>query len=462
MAKLPFSGFASASNDSTIRIWSDSGEMLRLISNAHSSSFIYSLICLESYKLVSCGEDRQVCIWPLDSNSERDANDGPLQVLKCHAASHWQLASANQGTEFVVAASDGSIIVFTSDPSRLAPESVVEAFNAKGASKCLPSGLSEASIAALDTTESLRSRQGQRDGQVVMVKNVESGNVEAHSWSFQENKWTKIGDVVEGGDSLKQEESTDTIEKGKSFCAADNKYYDYVFQIDVKEGAPPLPLGFNKKDNPWAVADTFLAKHDLPFSYLDQIVEFLLKNTDDESTKARPPSFSAAGSFPKEGKSNLLPGAVTYEECNYQGILKKMDEFKVRYSRYCDEEDMRNLVESPTWSSKQEDLIAGFMAEWQLEHLFPIFDLCRSKILHYNNPRIFGVDRLVVLTEGYFKDVLELQKLAKCVIRYFVNILALTSMTTMVVDNCNEIVKIYGFMKHYCADKNLNQAFIQK
>ena len=72
-----------------------------------------------------------------------------------------------------------------------------------------------------------------------MVKN--GGSVEAHQWSLATKSWTKIGDVVNAV-SQSQRQIHDGIE------------YDYVFSVDIQEGAPPLKLPYNVSENPYAAA----------------------------------------------------------------------------------------------------------------------------------------------------------------------------------------------------------------
>lgn len=84
--------------------------------------------------------------------------------------------------------------------------------------------------------------------------------------------------------------------------------YDYVFDVDIQEGVPPLKLPFNAngsfcrfrffyvtilriynflKENPYEAAQKFLIKYELPSSYTDQIVEFIDKNTGGVSFGSR-------------------------------------------------------------------------------------------------------------------------------------------------------------------------------
>ena len=59
----------------------------------------------------------------------------------------------------------------------------------------------------------------------------------------------------------------------------EGREWDFVFDVDVAEGAPPLKLPMNKGDDPYEAAELFLEKHQLPFSYLEQVVEFIQQNT---------------------------------------------------------------------------------------------------------------------------------------------------------------------------------------
>jgi phospholipase A-2-activating protein len=75
----------------------------------------------------------------------------------------------------------------------------------------------------------------------------------------------------------------------------EGKEYDYVFDVDIQEGAPPLKLPYNTSgrwflkcpqccaqdnvENPFEAAQRFLNAHDLPPTYLDEVVNFIEKNT---------------------------------------------------------------------------------------------------------------------------------------------------------------------------------------
>jgi phospholipase A-2-activating protein len=84
----------------------------------------------------------------------------------------------------------------------------------------------------LKPESTLLERRGKKEGEIAMVKHSITGDVEAHQWSSAEGKWIKIGSVVDAvGSGRKQ------LYEGKE--------YDYVFDVDVEEGRPPLKLPYN-------------------------------------------------------------------------------------------------------------------------------------------------------------------------------------------------------------------------
>ena len=59
-------------------------------------------------------------------------------------------------------------------------------------------------------------------------------------------EWEKIGTVVGGP-------GEDTVAAGNQFH--EGQQYDFVFDVDVADGMPPLKLPVNKGDNPYVAAD---------------------------------------------------------------------------------------------------------------------------------------------------------------------------------------------------------------
>ena len=219
LVDIPGVGFASCSNDSTVRLWDLAGNQ---ISEFHGhSSFAYSLCRISPQELASSGEDRSVRIWGLGK--------GLIQTLTQPCVSVWCVAALLNG-DVIAGGSDGVIRVFSRAPERLAEPDLIKNFEAALESSAIPSNqvgdIDKSKLPGVDALNVM----GKKEGEVKMVKH---GNaVEAHQWSSSEAKWIKIGEVVDAvGGSRKQ--------------VFDGKEYDYVFDVDIQEGVPPLKLPYN-------------------------------------------------------------------------------------------------------------------------------------------------------------------------------------------------------------------------
>lgn len=245
-------GFASCSNDSEVRVWTMEGDTVYTLSG--HTSFVYSLSVLPNRVLVSAGEDRSVRIW----------RDGECsQVLIHPAISVWTVSSMPNG-DIVSGCSDGVIRVFSESEERWASFAELKAFEDEVSRQSLPSQqVGDVKKGDLPGHEAL-AFPGRKAGEVKMVRNGDV--VEAHQWDSSSSSWQKVGEVVDAvGSGRKQ------LYNGKE--------YDYVFDVDIQEGAPPLKLPVNVSENPYAVAQRFLEQNDLSMSYLDQIVKFIEQNT---------------------------------------------------------------------------------------------------------------------------------------------------------------------------------------
>ncbi|EGD93202.1 polyubiquitin binding protein [Trichophyton tonsurans CBS 112818] len=109
--------------------------------------------------------------------------------------------------------------------------------------------------------------------------------------------------------------------------------YDYVFDVDIEDGKPPLKLPYNLSQNPYDVAKKFIANNELPISYLEQVANFITTNTKGavvgpsqtgESTYQQP---SIPDSRPK-----VLPQAsyLSIKSANLKAIQKKISEINTQ------------------------------------------------------------------------------------------------------------------------------------
>ncbi|KAK9889755.1 hypothetical protein WA026_007136 [Henosepilachna vigintioctopunctata] len=260
--------FVSVANDASIKIWSYSGENLDTYYG--HTNYIYSVSRFKSSNsnsFVTSGEDRTVRIWKDGVNT---------QTFQLPAQSVWSVATLNNG-DIVTGSSDGIIRIFTQEESRNADPATLAKFEEEVATLNEQNNqeIGGYKVSDLPGKEALYE-PGKREGQMKMIR--EPGGVVAYTWVVdgENGHWQKVGDVLGEKKETGNEEKT----------MFEGKYYDYVFSIDVEDGKPALKLPFNKGDDPYKSAQTFLEKNMLPSVYLEQIVDFILKNSNQQYTPA--------------------------------------------------------------------------------------------------------------------------------------------------------------------------------
>lgn len=106
--------------------------------------------------------------------------------------------------------------------------------------------------------------------------------------------------------------------------------YDYVFDVDIEEGKPPLKLPYNLSENPFEAATKFLGDNELPISYLDQVAQFITTNTKGATigqTSDDPPADSyEEGPTVSESANKFLPHTeyLTIIQAKWEPAVKKL------------------------------------------------------------------------------------------------------------------------------------------
>ncbi|QIW95217.1 hypothetical protein AMS68_000735 [Peltaster fructicola] len=251
--------FASAGNDEVVRLWSIDGTPMGEL-HAHEA-YIYSMAILPNGDIVTSSEDRTVRIFRAMQC---------VQTITHPAISIWCVAACPITGDIVSGASDKIIRVFTRDSERLAAADVVSSFEESNKMYAIP--VETASQGApfekenLPGPEALQTQTGARDGQQLFVREND-GRVTAHLWSTSRGQWDLIGTVVSGAQSSGSKKEHE------------GKEYDYVFDIDIEEGKPPLKLPYNLTESPWDAARKFLERNELPMSYYEQVANWISDNT---------------------------------------------------------------------------------------------------------------------------------------------------------------------------------------
>lgn len=274
--------FASAGNDAIIRLWTLQGKQVAEL-HGHEN-FIYSLAVLPDGGLVSAGEDRTVRVWQ---------NNECVQTITHPAISVWTVAVCSENGDIVSGASDKLVRVFTRDRARYAAPTEIEQFNEDVKGSSIPQQtVGNINKEQLPGPEFLTQRSGTKEGQVQMISEA-NGNISAYQWSAAANQWVNIGTVVDSAGS------------GGRKISHNGKEYDYVFDVDIEDGKPPLKLPYNVNQNHYEAARKFIEDNELPLTYLDQVANFIVQNTQGATLGQ---SSSAQGADPWGSESRYRPG----------------------------------------------------------------------------------------------------------------------------------------------------------
>ncbi|KAJ0011320.1 hypothetical protein Pint_34570 [Pistacia integerrima] len=412
LAVMPGVGILSASHDCSIRLWTLTGQVL--MEMVGHTAIVYSVDYHASGLIVSGSEDRFAKIW----------KDGICIQSIEHPGCVWDAKFLENG-DFVTACSDGVTRIWTVHPDKVADSLELEAY----ASEISQYKRSRKRVGGLKLEElpGLEALQipGTSNGQTKIVR--EGDNGVAYSWNRREQKWDKIGEVVDGPD------------EGMNRPIHDGTQYDYVFDVDIGDGEPIRKLPYNRSDNPYDTADKWLLKENLPLSYRQQIVEFILQNTGQKDFNVNP-SFrdpytgssayvpgqpSSMSAMPAKPTFKHIPkkGMLVFDAAQFDGILKKITEFNNtlltdvgKKNLSLTELEISRLVaivkilkdtshyHSSSFADVDISLLLKLLKTWPVEMIFPginfgpsvkfvpstcaVIDILRVTVLHPDGARV--------------------------------------------------------------------------
>lgn len=405
LALMPDVGILSASHDGSVRLWSVNGDaLLEMIGH---TAIVYCVSASSSGDVASGSEDCFTKIW----------KSGTCCQSIQHPGCVWDVKFLPNG-DLITACSDGVIRIWTKNPTRFASSEDMEAYEAHiSAWKSQTKMVGGVKVKDLPGTEALKV-PGTKNGQTKIIR--EGDNGVAYSWNAKEYQWDKIGEVVDGpGNS-------------ESRPLLNGQQYDYVFDVDIGDGEPTRKLPYNRGDNPYTVADQWLLHEDLPLTYRQQVVEFILQNTGQNA-----PVFDSSFSDPYTGGNAYVPqqqsswmnglssgsvvpqshtlkhipkkGMLLFDTAQYDGIMRKLDTFN---SSLAADEGKRDLAlndeeltnfratmsilkdESHYHSSSLTDnnltQLKKLLLSWPASLLFPAFDILRIALLHPQGANLFA------------------------------------------------------------------------
>lgn len=383
-------GILSASHDGSVRLWALTGQLL--MEMVGHTSIVYSVDSHVSGLCVSGSEDCSAKIW----------KDGVCVQTIEHPGCVWDAKFLENG-DIATACSDGVVRIWTAHNDRVADpvdlEQYLSQISQYRLSRKRVGGLKLEDLPGLEALQI----PGTSDGQTKVIR--EGDNGVAYSWNLREQKWDKIGEVVDGP------------EDGMKRPVLNGTEYDHVFDVDIGDGEPIRKLPYNRSDNPYDTADKWLLKENLPLSYRQQIVEFILQNTGQSSGVSLDPSFrdpfTGSNAYIPGQPSNMsavaakptfkhIPkkGMLVFDVAQFDGILKKISEFNSTLQSDDSKDLSLSEVEMTRLSavikilkdtshyhtSKFADvdiaLILKLLKSWPLAMIFPVIDILRMIVLH--------------------------------------------------------------------------------
>lgn len=377
LAEIPQVGFLSCGNDCLIFLWSYSGDVLQSFEG--HNAFIYSVAYnARTGDVLSASEDRTLKVW----------RDGTCEQTLMHPATVWSVCALPSG-DVVTASSDGVARVWTQDDQRKASAETLELYEKSLAQQSIPSGsVGDIQMDKLPGLEAL-DMPGSKDQASKVVRN---GNVaEAYQWSAAENRWVKVGEVVDARSSGAKQ-------------VMEGKEYDYIFDVDVGDGQS-RKLGYNNSENPYTVAQQFLWREELDQGFLDQVAQFIIQNAQPITLGG-----DSGPGDPFTGSGRYIPGSSEMSQGSLPPFRPSPKNFPLKeplvmshgdpkpigtkLSEFAAEEKL-----SPEQQTLLLDLLAGSQSgklpsaaqvepvlrqvfQWTPKHQFPVWDMLRLLVLN--------------------------------------------------------------------------------
>lgn len=179
--EVPGFGFASCSNDETVKLWTTDGTLIQTFKGHFG--FVFSVACLITGEVVSAGDDCTVKIWNHDGSCKQT-----IQMPR----TIWCLAQNSLG-DLIVGSEDYKIRTFTRDPARVCNGPELVEFEEELKSKTTATDMEQFANAP-DISEQTRVR-GKKEGDIQVFK--KNGVPSAYMWKQAEGKWEYVGEVVD-------------------------------------------------------------------------------------------------------------------------------------------------------------------------------------------------------------------------------------------------------------------------
>ena len=408
LAAAPGVGFLSASHDCTARLWTHGGETATVF--VGHTALVYAVAATSDGRVVTGSEDNTSRVW-------NPADGACLREIR-HPGCVWSVAAFAEGSsDIITCCADGVARVWTTNASKAnaGAAAALEAAMTAAEEARARATLAEQQSKIKTEPPSALAQPGASDGATKVIEEA-SGSIAAYAWSAATASWERLGEVtgVGGGGGGKKEHA--------------GVEYDFVFDVDIQEGAPTLKLPFNRGDNPYAAAELFLENNGLDPGYREQVVNFIVQNAGEDAAYqgANVDPFTGGGAYvpgggggggtggthsyggshdpftgggayapgggaPASAPTTALPAGLKYvpmrrcvffESAKFEPMLKKLGELGAS------EDELRAFAECASAANGGADAAPHALATlervlgaWPTENLFPAMDLSRMLAL---------------------------------------------------------------------------------
>eukprot|EP01025_Chloroclados_australasicus_P028368 TRINITY_DN2813_c1_g1_i1.p1 TRINITY_DN2813_c1_g1~~TRINITY_DN2813_c1_g1_i1.p1 ORF type:complete len:801 (-),score=103.55 TRINITY_DN2813_c1_g1_i1:283-2685(-) len=493
LAEYPGVGFVSGSHDLTARLWTLDGSTITEF--VGHKMLLYAVAVSKQGVIATGSEDNSVKLWR--------QNGDCIQTIE-HPGCVWTLKFLSSSEDLVTGCADAVARVWTTEDARVADAETIHNFEQQLQNKKrqddqgttgsqsgngLPEGLKVEDAAALQVS-------GNKDGDTKFVR--ENGDVVAYNWSASGFEWQRIGTVVSG-----PENNVNVPRKWHK-----GREWDFVFDVDVEDGAPMLKLAVNRGDDVYDAADRFMQENELPLSYREQIVQFIIKNTNGEvgatntggafydpftggnayvpgqgtqqpqssQPQQQQQALTGGGVDPFTGGSNPEPPTLQHiPKSNYdiyrampnaESVMRKITELNAQQpqERQLDESQLKIL--EGLWKSaisgqgeigqKEADVLTSVIMQWSDESLFPAFDLCRVLCLSsIGESMLLQGNRIEQYLEPLQRGSCNDDKCAQTATKFLTNLFNTDNLREWVINRSANIIEILSQTKFSNNDKVL-------
>jgi phospholipase A-2-activating protein len=377
--------------------------------------------------VITGSEDNTAKLW--------NPNDGScLQTIK-HPGCVWAVSAfpsggdGENGGDLVTCCADGVARVWTRAEKRKnhgAQRALDDMLIAVAELKAQASVEEQRKKIKTEPPESLHA-PGEADGQTKVIAET-GGSIAAYAWSAGTQSWERLGEVTGVDD-----------DSGGKRKTLDGVSYDFVFDVDIQEGAPVLKLPFNVGDNPYDAAERFLETNGLDPGYREQVVNFIVQNVGEDAfagagANVSADPFTGAGAYvpgtgvttgagahrsadPFTGAGAYVPSAnapkaggssnATFKyvpakphQCvvfptatsSFDKMLAKTKELGATeeelqaFARAASVADGSDTAAAMDLNSTR--VLEKALNDWPVESLFPLLDLCKALSLRFDEKRL--------------------------------------------------------------------------